>query len=178
MGRSLRPERLAMTDRLAPAAEFDAIARLAAGLLDAPVATVTAFGERVMRVGGCGVSWPASDEAAFLRWIASAETADAHPPAVLDLASGDVAGTDSLIADGVRGAVAAPLRGTGEPLGVLAVYSPAVLEPSHAARRRLNDLAEVATQLLLARSTAQIATTEARAASQVSEDAEAVAPEA
>ncbi|HSS00490.1 MAG TPA: PAS domain S-box protein, partial [Kofleriaceae bacterium] len=136
-----------MTERVAPAAEFDAIARIAAGMLDAPVATVTVFDERATRLGSCGVSWPVVDEEPLLRAIAG-DAAGEAAPRVLDLAVG-IAGAAALRADDMRGAVIVGLRDAGAVLGALAVYAPVVLEVSHLARRRLLDLAEIAAQLVI-----------------------------
>ena len=53
---------------VAASAELDAIARLAAAVLDAPIATVSAFeDDAVVRVGACGVSWRPADEAALVQ---------------------------------------------------------------------------------------------------------------
>jgi two-component system response regulator HydG len=137
-----------MAERVAPAAEFDAIARIAAGMLDAPVATVTLFDERAVRLGGCGVSWSIADEEPLLRAIAG-DAAGAGALQVLDLAAG-IAGAAALLAGDLRGAVIVGLRDAGAVLGALAVYAPEVLEVSHLARRRLLDLAEIAAQLVVA----------------------------
>jgi two-component system response regulator HydG len=140
-----------MTERVAPAAEFDAIARIAAGLLDAPIATVTALGEHATRLGGCGVSWPAGDEEPLLRWITRGEGASANPLSALDLTAGEIPGKELMIGDGVRGAMVVPLRDAGAIVGAIAIYAPGVLEASQVVRRRLVDLAEVAAQLVVAR---------------------------
>jgi len=136
-----------MTERVAPAAEFDAIARVAAAVFEAPVATLTAIDERVTRLGGCGVSWPAGDEAPLLRWIARGDDASATP-SLIDLASAGPPGAELLIANGMRGACVVALRDGGATIGVLAVYAPDPIAASHATRRRLVDIAEVATRLL------------------------------
>ena len=126
-----------VTDEFAPAAEFDAIARLAAGLLDAPVATITRLAERALRLGGSGMSWSAGDEEPFLRAIAKAPAAAHELP--------QLAGAELLVTDGMCGAYVVPLR---IPHVFLAVYAPVSLAVSIPLRRRLADLGELASQFL------------------------------
>ncbi len=125
--------------------EFEALARLAAGVLDAPSATITALDEHATRLGASGVSWASDEEAPFLRWVASAEGTNANPLSTFDLTQPTA---EPLHAAGLRGAVVVPLR-EGRLLGVLAIYT--TTAPSPATRRRLLDLGAIATQLLVAR---------------------------
>ena len=98
-----------MVDRPGESGEFDALARLAAGMLDATTATLTVLDEYAVRLGASGVSWPVADEERFLRWIGRAEGSNANPLSVYDLAMPDVPGAETLVGDGLRGAVVLPL---------------------------------------------------------------------
>jgi hypothetical protein len=90
--------------------EFEALARVAAGMLDAPIATISRFGARMTRLGGSGVSWPPTDEEPFLRWAVRSD-AMALPPAVIDLEPAPP-GAELLAADGIAAACLVPLRDT------------------------------------------------------------------
>src|SRR5262245_14151433 len=139
----------AMTD----GGEFEALARVAAGMLDAPIATISRLGARMTRLGGSGVSWPPADEEPFLRWAVRGD-AMALPPAVIDLEPAPP-GAELLAADGIAAACLVPLRDADETCGVLAVYARARPLVSHAVRRGLIDLGEIASSLLAARRKAE-----------------------
>ena len=134
--------------------EFEALARVAAGMLDAPIATISRFGARMTRLGGSGVSWPPADEEPFLRWAALRD-AIAQPPVVIDLEPA-LPGAELLAADGIAAACLVPLRDTHETCGVLAIYTRAHPAVSHAVRRGLIDLGEIASSLLAARRKAEL----------------------
>ena len=134
--------------------QFEALARIAGGLLDAPVATISQLTERATRLGGSGVSWPLADEEPFLRWVARGGTLSASP-SVIALAP-PVPGADLLAADGIAAACVVPLRDYDAVCGVLAVYTrvPPVL--SRAVRRGLIDLADIAGALIGAQRRAEL----------------------
>ncbi|HEY6178962.1 MAG TPA: sigma 54-interacting transcriptional regulator [Kofleriaceae bacterium] len=138
--------------------EFEALARVAAGMLDAPIATISRLAARVTRLGGSGVSWPPTDEEPFLRWAVCGDAIarpPAVPPVVIELEP-EQPGAELLAADGIVAACLVPLRDTAETSGVLAIYTRTRPIVSHAVRRGLIDLGEIASSLLAARNRAEL----------------------